>query len=154
MNHFESALAIASGSCASVNEETRHTISTAHQAFGGHISRGLLKRGRAAVSRLCGSIEKKQRRQVFLDISKLPNLHYQTGDVWRTVDEILQRCFHCADMADRIGSGSPYYDAARIWEIFPKMEALRRFITRYGGKRDQVLLQKLNKPAWEERSTK
>lgn len=119
---------------------TRGTIQTAHQAFGGHIGRGLLRRGRAAAERYHTANVRAMRREILLTIAELNPFWRTPADHWEKVNAILDRCHLAADLGDNDGGFSPYHSAAREWECYPKREALARFVKRYGGKRDQAFI--------------
>lgn len=110
-----------------------HTIATAAHCFGGHISRGLLKRARNALARRSAASQVIARREVFARIEAVLPLWRMNAETWQEVSAILDKCHLWADIGDR----TDYYHASRVWECLPKVEALRAFVTRYAGKRLQ-----------------
>lgn len=139
MNTFELSLQKAQQSLAATNQAERHTIATAHFAFGGHISRGLLNRGRAASNRLNCAITKAGKKKIFLDISKLPNAYTRaacTTQFWEQINGILDNCKLYCDFGDKYD----YWSAERGISCFDKIEALKHFIERHGNGRERKLI--------------
>ncbi len=113
-----------------------HLIATAHNAFGGHISKGLLKRARAAVNRRCKRAEKQLRLAIFGRISNLPSLWRCKPADWEEVSDIVYRCIIAADLGDHYD----YHAAGWSESGHDRIEALRHFVTRYAGSRRQKSL--------------
>ena len=146
MNAIQSALTRARANLTSVDQKTRGTISTAHTAFGGHISKGLLKRARAASDQHSTANVKHGRAAIFEKLSHLPPLtgYHITADDWRTLGEIVYSMIIWADPADR----HDYHSASMGWDCYPKVEAARHFVEKYAGSRIQKALRPiLYKPA-------
>lgn len=131
MTAATTSLARARANLVAVDSATRHTISTASFAFGGHISRGLLKRGRSASSRYNAANQKYGRAQLFARLAELPNLfsYRVTAENWQEVSEIIYKMTLWADLGDRYD----YREASCGWGCWEKIEAARHFVDRYAG---------------------
>ena len=113
-------------------EADDHLIATAHAAFGGHISKGLLKRASAAVNRRCDRAMKTLRAEIFERIGKLPPLWRGSPGTWEEVAEIVYKCVVAADLGDNLSFD--YRTANRSQYCHERVDALRHFVTRYAGK--------------------
>lgn len=138
MTATQSNLLRAQGNLATVNQRTRHTISTASFAFGGHISKGLLSRARAAQNQHNAANTKCGRAGLLERLSKLPPLtgYHVTAEDWRELSEIVYKMTLWADPADRYD----YHAASLGFECFPMLEAARHFVNKYAGSRIQKAL--------------
>lgn len=125
----------------SVQNATQHTIQTAHNAFGGHISKGLLKRGRSALDKRNAAFLKLSRTKVILELAILARqgspykVGCNTTYFWSRLTEIVSK-FH---LLKDFGDSTDYYMADRSGFLYEKMEATKSFISRYAGKREMKL---------------
>jgi len=129
----ESMLATSRANLATVDAKTRSTISTAHFAFGGHISKGLLKRGRAASDRFNTANTKHGKAGLFVRLAALPDLKgwRVTAEHWHELAEIVYAMHTWADFGDKYD----YHGASRGFECWPMLEAARHFVRKYAGAR-------------------
>ena len=117
-------------------------ITMAHTAFGGHISKGLLRRARAAMNRRCERATKSLRADIFERIIKLPGLWCCVYSDWQEIAEIVYKCIVAADLGDSYD----YHSASRSVYLNERADALRHFVERHAGKRLQKkLLAKLTR---------
>lgn len=75
MNIFEENYLKAKSVYSETEGRERSTVSTAHFAFGGHISKGLLNRGRSSLSKINAANEKQGRAKIFFDLSQFKDLN-------------------------------------------------------------------------------
>jgi len=131
----KSSLLKAQENLATVNQRTRHTISTASFAFGGHISKGLLSRARSAQNQHNTANVKCGRARLFERLSRLPPLtgFHMTDENWQELSEIVYKMTLWSDPADRYD----YRSASVGFECFPMLEAARNFVKKYAGSRIQ-----------------
>jgi hypothetical protein len=146
-DYFVRALDRCLGNSVAVESQAGGTIQAAHFAFGGHISSGLLKRGRTALNKRHGANEKVGRKRIFLAIFDLPNLlHFRgvTRATWDDVNRIIDQCHLYKDFGDSYD----FHSASREFACYPRIEALRAFVRRYGNSHEQKLVAaRLEKPA-------
>lgn len=140
---IENLLNTAKGQLATVDDSTKHVISTAHMAFGGHISRGLLKRARAASNKRNEASTKCGRLEIFYKLSQFPNLdgYHVTSEQWNEISDIIYKMTLWADLGDRYD----YRSASMTNMGWDKKQAIIHFIKKYAGKRVQKELGKIIK---------
>jgi hypothetical protein len=130
-----------SGNQVDIAGKTRSTIQTAHMAFGGHISRGLLKRGRLALAKSIDASTKAARAKIILELAKLALLGSpfkvgcDTTKFWEGLELISAKLHLWKDMSDP----TDCHSADRGEFFYHKVEAVKAFISRYAGKREQKL---------------
>jgi hypothetical protein len=135
VSSIEASLERARANRAAVDTDTRSTIRTAAFAFGGHISRGLLNRARAAKGQYHAAVRKCGRLEIFARISKLPN----AGDDWDELREIVYKMKMWADPAD----SHDYHSASMSAYRRDKLDAVKHFVQRYAGARIQKQLKEV-----------
>ncbi|MFA5043102.1 MAG: hypothetical protein WC567_03835 [Kiritimatiellia bacterium] len=126
-----------------VDNSTCHVISSAHQAFGGHVSRGLLKRARNAANRRALASNKVSRTEIFYKLSQYPNLdgYTVTSDQWNEISELIYKMTIWAELGDKFD----YRSASMTNMLWDKKQAIIHFVKRYAGKRTQKELEKVIK---------
>lgn len=133
MNIFEQNYLKTKATYSKVEQENRETVSTAHFAFGGHISKGLLKRGRSCSEKINRANEKQGRVKIFFDLSKFKNLNGFgiSPQEWEEISEIIYKMTLWKD----IGDSYDYREASVTNMVYTKKEAIKQFIQKYAGKR-------------------
>lgn len=138
MSYFQRSYEAASNRYVVIAQERQNIISTAHFAFGGGISKGLLHRGQKAVEIRHDAYMKMGQRKLMLAIYNLPKIH--TTGFWKEVDAIISQCHLNTWPIDTFD----YFNAERSNYCISKLEALRNFINIHGNKIDKrTLLPKL-----------
>lgn len=133
MNIFEQNYLKAKATYSKVEQENREAVSTAHFAFGGHISKGLLKRGRSCLEKINKASERQGRAKIFLDLSKFKNLNgfKVSSQEWEEISEIIYKMTLWKDLGDSYD----YREASVTNMVYTKKGAIKRFIQKYAGKR-------------------
>jgi hypothetical protein len=140
---LENKVSRLSGNQVAVDAKTRSTIQTAHTAFGGHISRGLLRRGRSALNKSSDAIVKLARAKIILELAILARMGSpfkvgcDTTSFWNRLEPISAKLHLWKDMSDP----TDYYSADRGESLYQKVQVAKEFIARYAGKREQKLVE-------------
>lgn len=113
-------------------------IRAANGAFGGHIRKGFLKRAQAALNRRYQRGEKMGRAEIFQRLENLP--YRDTIKLYEETDLILDKMALYCDFAD----GTMYHWSNHSDSVSKKIDLLTSFIVKYGKKRNQKLLDKIN----------
>ncbi len=128
----------AEASLQKTEETCRAAVQMAHMAFGGHISKGLLRRGRAAKEKIAVVNLKVSRLRLFDEMARLPNMyeHGVSSEQWDTLRECVYKMIVYSDLGDK----HDYHGVSRGEYHYPLLEASRHFIDRYANQRVKNLL--------------
>lgn len=133
-SYFESSVKKAQTNYDRVYEETRHTIGTAHHCFGGHISKGLYRRGINAKNKLADANDRLGIRKIMLSIYMLPEPY--TRGYWKAIDEVLNNCLIWKYPVDDFD----YWGAVVAQYCKPKIKGLKNFVNIHGNSIDKRVL--------------